>query len=884
MSTNLQSLWDTIERRLGRCPNFFRASHKDPRTSIGIFDIAEFAYLDCPLPSLFKEQLFAYLSRICQSKYCLATHVAILAGYGPTDDNDPLPALAIDQIIDLLEEPLPSMGELQCLLGELQRQAAKTQHWPSYDSRQGYLLRIACWQMLTKGAAAEQWNRACQSYLGEVRHEQLLLFLSFIRLSHFWSDLHPELSLDAEIIEFFLEYPRLFRTIEEIQSCDASPLADPPQPSWLEQLDQARASEARLQQVVESIPQLVWTCTPTGECDFLSRQWIEYTWIAEELQTGFGWLEQVHPDDRAATILAWQEATSQEIDFRTEFRIRRRDGQYRWFHTLAVPHRDRQNRIVQWVGTNTDITDKLEAEAELRFQKFALDQSSMVAITDAEGMITYANDKFCETSGYSNEELVGSNHRILKSGLHPDAFFKQMYETISSGKVWRGEIQNRRKDGTLYWVDTTIVPSLDHEGKPLRYVAIRRDISKRKAFEESLKAAKETAESANRSRGEFLANMSHEIRTPMTSILGYADILREKLTDPQDRQSIDTIRHNGHFLLQIINDILDLSKIDSGKLQIEPQAVELRNLFADVESLMAMRAVEKKIEFHVCIDTSVPGFIQVDPVRLRQVLVNLVGNAIKFTHEGKVIVMAKYQPSTEHLSIEIKDSGIGIPAGLLDSLFDPFVQADTSSTRVFEGTGLGLTISQRLARAMGGEITVDSTEGVGSQFTVTLYAPTLPSAKTLCAVSNAVMGEPNTDTAIRTTMPVIRGCVLVVDDRRDVRYLAKYMLERAGASVRTATNGCEAIEALANPSADVPTIDLVLMDMQMPVMDGYSAARKIRQLGFDLPIIALTANAMKEDRQACLDAGCTDYATKPLDGPALLQQIASYLKPLQTET
>lgn len=387
-------------------------------------------------------------------------------------------------------------------------------------------------------------------------------------------------------------------------------------------------------------------------------------------------------------------------------------------------------------------------EAQLRQQQFALDQHAIVAITDLQGRITYANDRFCAISGYTRAELLGQNHRLVCSGRHPREFFADLYRTIARGQVWHGEICNRAKDGSLYWVDTTIAPSLGIDGKPQHFVAIRTDVTKRRLTEEDLRQANEAAETANvrlqqalelaedlreralsasRSKSEFLATMSHEIRTPMNGVIGFTHLLLDSPLNPAQRRYAETIKRSGDALLAIINDILDFSKIEAGKLQIEMVVCDPVQALEDVIGLLAPKAEAKGLALALRCAPNVTRRFRSDPGRLRQILLNLIGNAIKFTGEGHVLVDVRRTPADARaarrggaLRFAIFDTGIGIPPESQGQLFEKFTQADASTTRRFGGTGLGLAICKRLVELMGGEIGLESEVGRGSCFWFTL--------------------------------------------------------------------------------------------------------------------------------------------------------------------
>jgi len=399
--------------------------------------------------------------------------------------------------------------------------------------------------------------------------------------------------------------------------------------------------------------------------------------------------------------------------------------------------------------------------------------------------------------------------------------------------------------------------------------------------ESDLKQAKEAADAANRAKSEFLANMSHEIRTPMTAILGYADLMLEPEQTPSDQlNSLNTIRRSGAHLLTVINDILDLSKIEASEMKMEQIACAPCQIMADIASSMPVKAKEKNLAFEVKLDGMIPQTIQSDPTRLRQILTNLVGNAIKFTEAGGVrLIVSLADPADSanpRLKFDVIDSGIGMTPVQMERLFQPFAQGDSSTTRKYGGTGLGLTISRRLAHALGGEITVNSTPGQGSIFTLTIATGSLAGIRLLSRCSEAIaeLGQLHAPDAVR-----LDGRILLAEDGLDNQALISHYLRKAGAEVAIADNGriaCEMVAQAMN-DANAPDFDVILMDMQMPELDGYGAAAKLRSRGYRGPIIALTAHAMAADRDKCIRAGCTDYLTKPVTRQVLLETVRRHL-------
>jgi signal transduction histidine kinase len=395
---------------------------------------------------------------------------------------------------------------------------------------------------------------------------------------------------------------------------------------------------------------------------------------------------------------------------------------------------------------------------------------------------------------------------------------------------------------------------------------------------EVLRQSHLVAQAAVRAKSEFLANMSHEIRTPMTAILGFSEVLMGSVTDREQLGAAATIKQNGEYLLEIINDILDLSKIEAGKLEVEHIQCSPHQILSAVVSLMRVRANAKNLPLQIEYDGPIPERIESDPTRLRQILINLTGNAIKFTEVGKVRLVARLldaKSDEPKMQFEVVDSGVGMTEEQTAKLFKPFSQLDSSTTRKHGGTGLGLTISKRLADKLGGDITVRSTPGEGSTFTVTVATGPLDGMKLLDKPTEAQLPP---DPVEKPAAPNAKlDCrVLLAEDGPDNRQLIAFLLKQVGAEVVVAVNGQIACDlALAARDEGIP-FDVILMDMQMPVMDGYDAAAKLREAAYTGPIIALTAHAMSTDRDKCLNAGCDDYMTKPIDHKKLVSLVAEY--------
>ncbi len=632
---------------------------------------------------------------------------------------------------------------------------------------------------------------------------------------------------------------------------------------------------------------------------------------------------------------------------------------------------------------------ELVAESErghraLANQKFALDQHAIVSITDTHGTIIYANDRFCEISGFAREELIGQNHRIVKSGAHPPEVFTDMWGTITLGQVWHGEICNRGKSGTLYWVSATIVPLLDATGMPEQYIAIRTDISDRKRMEAQLSeqlalfeglietiplpvyikdtqgrylrlnrafelfmdikredfigktlfdllepddagfhterdselivsggtqtyeslvrghdhrshdaiyrkaaltrhdgsvygllgiiiditerkqieaamlVAKEAAEAASQAKSDFLANMSHEIRTPMNGIIGMTELALDTALTEEQREYLGIVKSSAESLLTIINDILDFSKIEAGKLLVEEISYDLHRVVSETLKTMALRAYEKNIELILEVMPDVPIHVLGDPSRLRQVLINLIGNAIKFTTIGEIALRAELGTGSDGrqtVRFAVRDTGVGIAPEKQQAIFDAFTQEDTSTTRRYGGTGLGLSISRRLVELMNGRLWLESEPGIGSTFYFELELK--------------LDGQPP---EASTSHIDLRGKqIMVVDDNDTNRRILSGMLAHWEISATLASSGKAALEILRDRPA---AFDCILLDAHMPEMDGYELAVNIRSgLKITAPMIMLSSGAMRGDGQRCQEAGISGFFSKPISSEELLAAL-----------
>ena len=557
--------------------------------------------------------------------------------------------------------------------------------------------------------------------------------------------------------------------------------------------------------------------------------------------------------------------------------LQRADGTRIWIDTSKVPLTDAQGRVYGVLGMHEDITQRKLRQDELLRLRTAVEQSAnIIVITNTQGIIEYVNPAFEKVTGYTAAEAVGQNPRLISSGEQSAEFYKDLWNTINAGRSWSGQFHNRRRDGSLFWEAATISPVLDSDGRIRSFIAVKQDITQRKVLEQDLLEAKERAEAASRAKSEFLAVMSHELRTPLNGVLGFAELLADSPLDKEQLEFVRTIRSSGSHLLHVVNDILDFSSIEQRGVKLSVNPLVISDLLESAAIVIKNAAEDKGLEFRTEIAPGTPGLIKGDALRIRQILINLLGNAVKFTSQGSVTLRISLggEGGRRFVDFAVKDTGTGIPADALGLLFEPFTQADSTHSRRFKGTGLGLAISQRLAQAMEGEITVDSAEGEGSTFTFRLpYVPT-DSPVFDEDESEDLLSPPHPGAEFFPGLPV-----LIVEDDRVSSVLAVKVVSLLGYDVELASNGREAVESFAPGKYTA-----ILMDMQMPKVNGIEATIQIRAMEKEagaerVPIIALTANVMPGDRERCIEAGMDDFLTKPLNRDELARKLAAIAKP-----
>ncbi|MCF8232600.1 MAG: PAS domain S-box protein [Bacteroidales bacterium] len=529
--------------------------------------------------------------------------------------------------------------------------------------------------------------------------------------------------------------------------------------------------------------------------------------------------------------------------------------------------------ILNIVATNIGIfIERIRNLEQLKLLSRSIEQNPVIIIiTDPKGTIEYVNPAFTQITGYTLNEAKGENPRILQSGYHTGEFYKNLWETILSGKNWEGELHNKKKSGELYVEQAIISPILDESGQIAHFVGVKEDITEKKNMVEDLKQAKEKAEESDRLKSAFLANMSHEIRTPMNGILGFTDLLQEpELTTDEKDQYINMIQKSGKRMLNTVNDIVEISKIEAGIISLEPDNINVNTCIKDLAQFFEPEAEKKGLELKI--DPLLPEHaseLYIDQNKFESVLSNLIKNAIKYTNQGSVHVGCFLRET--HVEFYVQDNGIGIPKERQAAIFKRFEQADISDTRAFEGSGLGLAISKAYVEMFNGDIWLESEVNQGS-----IFHFTVPLGKKAAKETDADLDTSEEKEKSKKGMNNSNNKLKILiaeDDEDSYAYLTAILKKWEGLFLRAVT-GTEAVEKYNQN----PDIDLILMDIKLPGGDGYEATRKIREHDSKVPIIAQTAYAMSGDRKKALDAGCNDYIAKPIKKNELIEKINNLTK------
>ena len=637
------------------------------------------------------------------------------------------------------------------------------------------------------------------------------------------------------------------------------------------------ASEERLRTVVSHLPIVLFALDRTGMFTLLEGQGLKALGLIPKEMTG----RSVFDVYREAPALL--DDIRRALGGETFTSIVKLRG--RAYESWYSPVHNDTGAVMGVIGVAADITERLQTEQRLRtseerWQLALRGNNDGLFDWNARTKEVFYSARWKEMLGYEEHELPDRNEE-WKRRVHPEdlARVRTTLDDHLSHKTafYESEYRLRAKDGTYKWVLARGQAQWDEEGRPMRMVGSHTDITARKSAEEALRRAKDEAETASRAKSEFLANMSHEIRTPMNGVLGMIELVLETGLAPEQREYLETAKYSAASLLLLLNDILDLSKIEAGRLELVSSTFSIRHPVGDAVRMVEIAAQQKGIALYVDVDSEVPDRLVGDPVRLRQILLNLLGNAIKFTDRGEVAIgveLAVRTSSGVSLHFSVKDTGIGIPEDKQAVIFEAFRQADGSITRRHEGSGLGLAICTRLVALAGGKIWVESKVGEGSTFHFTFFF-TLASdaAVPLDDAQDSWPAFPS----VLSNLPGLPLHILLAEDNAVNQKLMVSILGKQGHRVDVARNGSDVLEAIKRHP-----FDLILMDVQMPQMDGLEATTAIRELerGSDrhVPIVAITAHAMRGDLERCVRAGMDDYITKPIDLEALRRTLKKWSK------
>ena len=512
-----------------------------------------------------------------------------------------------------------------------------------------------------------------------------------------------------------------------------------------------------------------------------------------------------------------------------------------------------------------DVTERKRDEKQLKLLSRSVAQSPVsIVVTGIDGRIEYVNPTFSRVSRYEAGEVMGKSLSMLKSGYHSTEFYKDLWDTILSGKDWAGEIRNKNKNGELYWIQAIISPIANDEGEITNFVSIREDITERKNLYEDLVIAKEKAEESDRLKSAFLANISHEIRTPMNGIMGFTHILKESgLSRPDQRRFVDIIQASGKRMLDTVNDLIDISRIESGQVKLNVTSFkpsrQLKNIFAFFKPQAEQKGLELILKEWVPPEA---GNIKTDCVKLDSILTNLIKNAIKFTDRGKIEVGCRLKGN--FLEYYVKDTGIGVPSGKKEAIFNRFEQADMKDSKSFQGSGLGLAIAKAYVELMGGEIWFESLEGDGSTFYFTVLLQKAEARK---------RRRDQNEMAEMIGIPRLAGKkILIAEDDPYSLEMIVYLLSKTGATLITAKDGRETVDEFVRDS-----FDLVLLDIRLPGINGYEVLKEIRMRDQEVPVIAQSAYALPADIRSFKSEGFNDYVTKPVAREKLYGLLSKYL-------
>ncbi len=657
--------------------------------------------------------------------------------------------------------------------------------------------------------------------------------------------------------------------------------------------EQLRHSEEKFRSLVANIPDVTWTAAIDRRTVYISPNVEQiFGFRPAEICKGAAelWFGRIDPDDSERISGAFQKLFTGGHPFDVEYRWQRKDGQWIWIHDRAYRTYEKDGAYYA-DGTFSDITERKRAEADLQSKTALLEAQANatidgILVVDDQGQRLLHNRRLVELLKIPAEILADKDDRYLLQHVvtlikDPKSFLSKIdHLNKHPSETSRDEIEF--KNGSV--LDRYSAAVIDKNGQYLGRIWVFRDITERKWAEQQMRTAKEVAEAANRAKSQFLANMSHEIRTPMNGVIGVTGLLLDTELTPEQRQYAEIVRTSGEALLKVINDILDFSKIEARKMMLETTDFDLQSVLQGALAVLAIKAKEKGLALTCEVESATPRLLRGDPGRVRQVLLNLLGNAVKFTAKGKVSATVRVDAQDDKkvtLRFSVSDTGVGFRQGSASALFEPFMQGDGSSTRRYGGTGLGLTISKQLVEIMGGQIGVESEEGRGSRFWFTsVFEKQPPGGGLAGAKKNTVeILTAHIAQSIQTPVKLHPARILLAEDNLINQQVALAILRKLGYRAYLAANGVEALQALRDADYDV-----VLMDCEMPEMDGWEATRYIREkrTGIrnpQIPVIAITAHALSGDQDKCLQAGMNDYLSKPVEPHQLAAVLEKWLKP-----
>ena len=632
----------------------------------------------------------------------------------------------------------------------------------------------------------------------------------------------------------------------------------------------AREKELRL--LADAMPQMVWATDANGQATYFNQQWQDYTGLSCKESSGTGWGKAIHPDDLLHISKIWQQAVETETPYSAECQLRSADHSYHSVLVRGVPVRDEYGKVYKWFGTTTDIQELKEKQRLLIYQtdlneKIIAESAAGIKVFKASGQCIACNKTAAKILNKAVADILQENFYQI-AVWQTSGLFDTARTCLEESIPQHQEIYTTFANSKHVWLDYHFSNFISNN--ELHLLVLVHDITEYRLLEQELRQAQVVATAANQAKSDFLANMSHEIRTPMNAVIGLAHLMLNTELNRQQQDYVKKIQRSSDHLMGIITDILDFSKIEAGKFQLEQSEFEVKKLLDNLISLMFAKASAKSLKLLVELEPAIPAYLVGDAMRLTQILVNYIDNAIKFSERGQIVIAAQIKQDSKQdllLYFAVRDTGIGLTEAQQTMLFQRFQQVDTSSTRRYGGTGLGLTISKSLAELMGGAAGVISEYGKGSTFWFT------------ARVGKSDKNHPHVATEILEPVPekwaAIKGArVLLVEDDEINQEVVREILKEVQLIVDVAENGAVAVQKIKENSYDI-----VLMDVQMPVMDGIEATLAIRALPefTNLPIVALTANVMESKYQECLAVGMNDLMYKPVQLEELWDKLLSWL-------